>query len=143
MEIKETYGIEEPVNLALLSKYPDALSVEMKEADEDEIWALILAALNKALGSLMEMRLTEGEKLYQDITERLSAVGKTVEIIEGMAPEIIEVFRQKMMERMNEILSETMEVEESRILHEVAIYADKSNVTEEIVRLRSHLDQFE
>jgi len=141
MEIKETYGIEEPVNLALLSKYPDALSVEMKEADEDEIWALILAALNGALGSLMEMRLTEGEKLYQDITERLSAVGKTVEIIEGMAPEIIEVFRQKMMERMNEILSETMEVEESRILHEVAIYADKSNVTEEIVRLRSHLDQ--
>lgn len=141
MDIKETYDVKESVSLGLLSKYPDALTVEMKEADEDEMWALIENALSQAMTSLMEMRKTEGEKLHQDITERLASVDKTVNVIEGMAPEIIEVFRNKMMERMHEILSETMEIDENRILHEVAVYADKSNITEEIVRLRSHLEQ--
>jgi len=140
-QIKETYNIDEPLSLSLMAKYPDALIVEMKEADEDEIWNLISNALETGLESLMEMRMTEGEKLHQDIAERLATVGNTVKCIEAMAPEIIEAYRVKMMERMREILDEVIEVDESRILHEVAVYADKSNVTEEIVRLNSHLDQ--
>lgn len=141
LEIKETYGIEEPISLELLAKYPEAMNVEMKEANEDEIWALISKSLDDALVSLLEMRETEGNILYKDITSRLDEVGKIVEIIEGMAPEIIEIFRVKMMDRMKEILSDAIEIDENRILHEVAVYADKSNITEEIVRLRSHLDQ--
>lgn len=139
--IKERYGIADPISLSMLARYPDALKTESKESDEDAIWEALSEAANRAMEALMDMRLREGATLRNDIIERVGVIRKTAAEIDGFSPQILAAYRQKMTDRIREVLAETVELDEGRILHEVALYADKSNVAEEIVRLNCHLDQ--
>ncbi len=140
-EVKEKYDLTDDVKLSLLAKYPDAMTVEYEEADEEVIWSVLSKAVETAMESLMDMRRVEGEKLQIDIMERADAIKETVKSIDALGPEIIEAYKKKMVERIRELLDEAIEIDESRILHEVAIFADKTSVTEEIVRLDSHMEQ--
>jgi len=140
-EMKTRYGLDDPIGLSLMARYPDALKVESKETDEDALWAALSGATGAALTALIGMREREGQALKADILERIDVIRSAGKQIEQFSPQIIENFRQRMTERIREILSETVELDEARILHEVAIYADKSNIAEEIVRLNCHLDQ--
>lgn len=139
--IKDRYGIADPISLSLMARYPDALKTESKVSDEDTIWATLSDAAGNALDALMDMRQREGASLRTDIVERVAVIRKTAAEIDSFSPQILAAYRQKMMDRIREILADTVELDEGRILHEVAIYADKSNVAEEIVRLNCHLDQ--
>lgn len=139
--IKDRYGIQDPISLSMMARYPDALKTESKESDEDAIWETLSEAAANALEALMDMRSREGASLRTDIVDRVAVVRKTALEIDSFSPQILASYQQKMMERIREILADTVELDEGRILHEVAVYADKSNVAEEIVRLNCHLDQ--
>jgi len=139
--INARYGISDPITLSMLSRYPDALKTESKESDEETIWAALSEAAESALEALMDMRRREGATLRTDIMDRVNVVRATALEIDRFSPQILAAYRQKMTDRIREILADTVELDEGRILHEVAVYADKSNVAEEIVRLNCHLDQ--
>lgn len=139
--INERYGLKDPITLSMLARYPEALKTETRESDEDTIWEALSAATDNALEALMDMRRREGASLRGDIRDRVDVVRKTAVEIDRFSPQILAAYRQKMMDRIREILADTVELDEGRILHEVAVFADKSNVAEEIVRLNCHLDQ--
>lgn len=139
--IRSRYGITDPITLSMLARYPDALRTESRESDEDTIWNALSEAAENALEALMDMRRREGASLKTDILERVGVIRRTAAAINDFTPQILAAYRQKMTERVREILAETVELDEGRILHEVAVYADKSNIAEELVRLTCHLDQ--
>lgn len=141
--IRQRYGVSDPVTLSMLARYPDALRTESRESDEESIWEALSEAADGALEALMDMRKREGETLEADILERVGIIRNTAVLIDSYTPDILGAYRQKMIDRIREILDETVELDENRILHEVAVYADKSNIAEEIVRLNCHLDQVE
>lgn len=139
--MKERYGITESISLGLLARYPEGLSITYKEADEDTIWALLSEALDKALDALMVMREREGEQLADDVLGRVDTVQEILGKIEAQSPQLVEAYQARLTERIKELLSEASDIDEARIVHEVAIFADKTNIAEEIVRLRSHFVQ--
>lgn len=141
--MKSRYDLKEEINLGLLARYPDALSISYKEADEDTIWALLSEALDKALSALMEMRKKEGDQLAEDILGRVKAIQETLVKIEAQSPMLVESYQNRLTDRIKELLSDLADIDESKIAHEVAIFADKTNISEEVVRLRSHFVQIE
>lgn len=141
--MKARYELKEEINLGLLARYPDALSISYKEADEDTIWALLSEALDKSLAALMEMRKKEGDQLAEDILGRVKAIQETLMKIEAQSPMLVESYQNRLTDRIKELLSDLAEIDEAKIAHEVAIFADKTNISEEVVRLRSHFVQIE
>lgn len=123
-----------------LAKFPDVLTVEKKEEDQERLKELLLEALETALAGFNDMRETEGAKLAQDILSRGETIEALVGKVEERAPGIVADYRARLMARMSEVLQNT-QIDEGRILTEAAIYADKVAVDEETVRLRSHLSQ--
>lgn len=141
--MKERYSLTEELNLGLLARYPDALKISYKEADEETIWALLSEALDKALAALMDMRKKEGDQLAEDVLGRVKAIQETLIKIEAQSPMLVESYQNRLTDRIKELLSDLAEIDESKIAHEVAIFADKTNISEEVVRLRSHFVQIE
>ena len=123
-----------------LAKFPDVLTVEKKEVEQDRLKDLLLEALETALAGFNDMRETEGAKLAQDILSRGETIEALVGKVEERAPGIVADYRARLTARMSEVLQNT-QIDEGRILTEAAIYADKVAVDEETVRLRSHLSQ--
>ena len=136
-------GLKGEIDLQLISQMPDVLKTIPAEEKEEEILAAIFSAADKALESYDQMKITEGKKLVEDIVERGRLIRTTVISIEEYAPQVAENYKQKMKERIQELLGENATVPEDRILLEAAVFADKSNITEEIVRLKSHCQQLE
>jgi len=139
--MKERLDILDDISVSLLAKFPDVLKITPKEEDEQAVWCCLEKALMKALETLMEMRVAEGKKLAEDIFDRCDYILKIVKQIENRAPQVVFEYRQKLRERISELLEDNIEIDEQRLSMEVALFADKSNITEEIVRLKSHLSQ--
>lgn len=139
--IKERYSIKDDISLNMLIKNQDTLEIEFEESSEEEILEIIKSAVGQAIENLVKMRAVEGEKLKEDVIMRVDIIDKVVDEIEKLSPEILLAHKNKMIERINEIKEEGIELEDTRIAQEVAIFADKTNITEEIVRLRSHFKQ--
>lgn len=131
---KDTYY---PTDLA---RFPDVLTVEKKEEDPEQVKALLLEALDAALDDFDAMRETEGQKLVEDISARAETISALLSLVEERSPGIVADYRARLAAKLQEVLGNT-QIEESRILTEAAIYADKVAVDEETVRLRSHLSQ--
>ena len=126
-----------------IAKFPDVLKVEETSEDLEVLWPKLSEAIDQALGNLMAMRTAEGESLYRDLTARIERIRDLGAAIAVRAPAIVDEYREKLRERCREILSEVNAApDEGRLLQEVAIMADRTNITEELVRLESHLDQF-
>lgn len=140
--IKDKFELAEDVSLSLLAKSPDVISVEKKEEDMEIIWETLRRSLDEALTMFVDMRSREGLKLSKDILDRCRIILSKVNLIEERAPKLLEEYRDKIRQRVGEYLKE-VEIDEARLLNEVAFFADKSNTTEEVVRLRSHIEQFE
>ena len=141
-ELAQKYGISDDTSVSLLSKYPDIFKVSRPEIDEEKLWSEVTEVLNEALGKLVDMRQSEGIKLYEDISKRCETILGLVEEVEKISPQTVEEYRSKLTERIEEVLC-SVAVDEQRILTEAAIFADKIDVSEETVRLRSHFEQFE
>ncbi len=123
-----------------LARFPDVLTVEKKEEDPETLKAALLTALDLALVEFNDMRIREGRRLEQDILSRCERIEQLVEIVEERSPDTVSEYRAKLEARMREALS-GVQIDESRILTEAAIFADKVAVDEETVRLRSHIEQ--
>jgi uncharacterized protein (TIGR00255 family) len=121
-------------------RIPDAFTVVKKEIDEDEIWAAISEVATAALDKFVSMREVEGERLRNDILERLNSIEGGISMVEELSPKAVEKYRAKLLEKMREVIDGIV-VDEQRILLEAAIFAEKTAVDEETVRLRSHLEQ--
>lgn len=142
--IKKELDIEEKISLSTITRFPDIIKTTENEIDSDEIKNDLLSGLNSALKSLKDMRELEGRELVKDINNRLKILSGNIDIIEGLSSTVEEDYRQRLKLKMEEILkSFNVQPDEQRILQEAAIYADKSSITEEIVRFRSHILQLE
>jgi len=128
------------VYISDITRSPDVVHAEKKEIDSEALKIDLCAVLSGALADLNEMRKREGEKLYSDMTLRLDEIEKLTALVEEISPKTVEEYRKKLESRMSEIL-QTANIDESRILTEAALFADRVAVNEEIVRLRSHISQ--
>ncbi len=141
-EIKSRYEIRDDVTLSMLTRIQEGIDVSYLERGEEEYWAAIEPALNTAIERILEMRRQEGQKLKEDINEKTEHIRVILGKIELMSPQILEAYRIKMQDRVSELLKElNAEIDEIRLANELAIYADKTNINEEIVRIYSHLAQ--
>jgi len=139
-EMTEEYGLTGGVSAMDLTRFPDVLYAEKREADTEQLGGDISAILLEALCGFNEMREREGEKLSVDITERLNEIEKLTHIAEEASPRRAEEYRKKLEVRLQEVL-QTANIDEARILMEAAIFADRIAINEETVRLRSHIAQ--
>ena len=140
--IAQRYGMEQSVTPQQLLQMPDALAVDKEEADAEVLTAEVLDVLKQALNEHSAMRDREGKKLCEDIAYRAGLIRGYVDFVEQRSPVSVEEYRQRIAVRMEELLDGS-ELAQQRILNEAALFADKVAVTEEIVRLRSHLGQLE
>ncbi len=138
--IAESYGLTKDYGASFISRFPDVLVVKKAEEDEERIWQLVRSVTDEALEKFVAMRSAEGEKLYDDVYSRTSLILDSVAYIEQRSPETVREYNDKLVERVHELIGDVA-LDESRIIQEVAVYADKVAVAEETVRLRSHIDQ--
>ncbi len=131
-----------PADLTALSvaRFPDVLSVEKAEADQEKVTEGLTALMEQALEEYDAMRLREGEQLRQDVETRLATIESLVAVVEERAPETVEAYHQRLRQKLEAVL-EGKDIDEARIVTECAIFADHIAVDEETVRLHSHLSQ--
>lgn len=134
-------GLNDNLALSDIFRMTDAFTVIRTEADEEEIWAAVKSIAEQALEKFTEMREKEGEKLRADVLEKLANIERMTEEVEKQSPLTTEAYRKKLYDKMTEIL-EDKQIDEQRILTEAAIFAEKTAVDEETVRLHSHFKQF-
>jgi len=141
--ISERFGMPmESLGLIDVMRLPDAIAADKEEADADVISAQVAETLQKAIAEYNGMRETEGKRLCEDILLRAGLIRGYVDFVEQRSPDSVEEYRERIAQRMSEILDDA-EIAQQKILSEAALFADKVSVTEEIVRLRSHLKQLE
>lgn len=138
--LKERFTLPGEITPEVLARFPDVLTVTKAEEDVEAIAADICAVLDDALAAYNAMRTVEGEKLALDVGSRVDTIEETVGKVEVQSPQTVAAYRQRLEAKMQEVLQSTT-IDESRILTEAAIFADKVAVDEETVRLRSHLNQ--
>jgi uncharacterized protein (TIGR00255 family) len=122
-------------------RMPDAFTVEKNSPDEDALWEDVKAAANAALDEFLSMRKTEGERLALDISEKLDSIEAAVAKIEKLSPEGVSAYREKLFRKISEVVADR-KIDEARILTEAAVFAEKTAVDEETVRLKSHIAQY-
>ncbi len=137
----EKYGLDGDVSALSLVRFPEVLSTDKTDIGRDAVAGAISVVLREALAEFDAMRTREGEKLREDIEGKLNTLEGMVAAIEERSPQTVTEYREKLLAHMKEVL-EGAAVDESRILQEAAIYADKVAVDEEMVRLKSHIAQF-
>lgn len=141
-DMAQKYGLREDVSVTTLSRYPDVLTVRQVALDEETVWNAVQKVTNGALDQFIAMREREGARLREDVLSRGHTILKAVAVIEERSPQTVREHMEKVEARMRELLDGAA-VDESRLLTEAAIYADKIAVAEETVRLRSHIDQLD
>ena len=139
-QMAKDYGIREDISVSLLSRMPDVFTVDKPEGDEEQLLADLLGVVNLALERYDAMRSAEGKALENDLRSRGQTILSLVEQVEAGSGQTVEDYRTRLENKLKEVLANTA-IDESRILTEAAIFADKVAVDEETVRLRSHLDQ--
>lgn len=137
-QLSEELGVENDCKASRLASFPDVFTMEEESPDEEALWAGLSEALDKAATQMVEARTAEGEQLKEDLLKKLDGMLKLVEQIEARMPETTGRYQVRLEEKIRELLGNTS-FDESRILTEVALYADKICVDEETVRLRSHI----
>lgn len=139
--LSDSLGVSSNATAETFLRIPDVFSVEKAPEDNEAVTAAVLEALKSALDNFDAMRIAEGEKLALDLKEHLSFIENATAQIEKRSPQIVNEYRNRIEERMRDIL-QSATYDETRLLTEVAIFADKVNVNEETVRLKSHISQF-
>lgn len=137
-KMQEDFNIETKITAEALAKYPEVVTIEEVQQDEEVWWELLEAALRQAAEKFVETRTIEGANLKRDLLGKLDQMAADVAFIEERSPQIIAEYRNKLEEKVKEFLEDST-IEENRIAAEVTLYADKIAVDEEIVRLQSHI----
>ncbi len=141
--LKAAAEVQEPLQLGHFLHFSDLIVTQERETpDLEELWAVISQALLQALEVLEEMRRVEGAALAADLAVHLAAIRRDLEIISAQAPAIPQLWRERVTVRLSEILQESAPVDESRLAQEMALLAERRDVSEELARLESHVSQF-
>lgn len=140
-EISSQLELSAPVTAAQIASYPDVLKLNEENTDLEAAQPVLMQAMEQALESFVAMREAEGQNIQRDLLARIDTLENFVGELEKLAPEIVAAYRQRLENLLREYLAKE-DIEESRIIQEVALFTDKVNYTEETVRLRSHFDQF-
>lgn len=138
--IAAEHGLQNDVTALSVARFPDVLSVEKAEADQDALRAGLVALMDEALAEYDRMRLREGQKLREDVESRLVTIEALVTEVETHAPETVEAYHSRLRQKLESVL-EGKDVDEARVITECAVFADRVAVDEETVRLRSHIAQ--
>ena len=141
--MKKDYGLAGEIDISLLAGLPDVLRAVPDVEDEEEVTQAISRAAERAAESNDLMRIKEGERLCEDLRMRGKLIRELVEKISARAPQVEKEYVQKLEERIHELLDSEVEIPKERILTEAAIFADRANITEELVRLDSHMIQLD
>ena len=141
-DLRDAYGLKDDISVSLLSRMPDVFLVEKDPEDLETVAADLCQVLETALEDFDAMRIREGGKLAQDVRDRAAVIADLTGKVEERSPGIVADYRAKLESKLTDVLQST-QIDESRILTEAAIFADKVAVDEETVRLRSHLSQLE
>lgn len=141
-ELENLLGVNGADLLSLTAKFPDVLTAEKTQQEDAVIWAALLPALEAAITAFIQMRSAEGENLKQDILKKGAHIREIVEDVKEYAPLVVKEYQEKLQNRLTELL-EKPEIDAQRVAMEVAIFADKGCIDEELTRLDSHLLQLD
>ena len=136
--MSEKYNLKNDMTVGGLARFPEVITMDEVQEDEEELWHFIEEAMKVALEQFVNTRILEGENLKKDLLGKLDHMEELVAFVEKRSPEIMKEYRSKLESKVKELLGDTT-IDESRIATEVIIYADKICVDEETVRLRSHI----
>ena len=139
--IAETLGLESGLNAFSLARFPDVLTVERRELNKDKAAAALSEITAKAVEEFNDMREREGERLRRDMLGKLETIEGLVSVVEERSPQTVKEYRERLEARLRDILADRS-LDEQRVITEAAIFADRTAVDEETVRLRSHIAQF-
>lgn len=140
-QIKDKFDVIDDISVMNIAKFADVIKSEEKEEDEELLLSMFKKALEEALEKLKEMRNEEGKKLAEDVIMRCNLLKNYIDEIEKYSYNVVIDYKEKLNNRISEILENPSLIDENRLAQEVAIYADKSSITEEIVRFNSHIEQ--
>lgn len=138
-QMKDDFDLEDDVRLSMLARCPEVLSMEDKTMDEEELWKVLEKALRGAAEGFVKARSEEGERLRQDLMQKLDNMLELTAFITERSPQLIKDYRDKLEAKVKDLLGDK-QVDETRLLTEVTIFADKVCVDEELVRLKSHIE---
>lgn len=142
-ELASVLGLSADVSLRQIAAYPDVLKSEEVIEDAEQLWPKLADSLDSAIGNILQMRIREGTNIEKDLSQRLGIIAKHAAMIEERAPQIIAEYNDRLLTRLRETLALLgNQPDEARVLQEVACFAERTNFTEELVRLNSHFDQF-
>lgn len=138
--LRDKFSLKDDITVSLISRYPDVLKVEQAQEDEELLWSALKAAVINALDALVKMREIEGEGLKYVLLERADYIDSIVAEIAKRAPEVPKEYKLKLAARIKELLDQQT-IDENRLATEVALFADRCSIDEELVRLASHIGQ--
>lgn len=139
-KLKEKYNLADDISVSLVSRLPDVLRIEKNEDDEEQLWKVLYNALVIAISSLIQMREKEGNELRDSLFQKADNMQDIIKHISERSPEVVLEYKQKLENRIKDLLNQQT-IDENRIAMEVAIFADRCSIDEELVRLGSHLSQ--
>ena len=140
-EIAEATNLPYQINLTDVASYYGVMTAQKEESDLDELWETMRVAVKGSLKQLFDIRVTEGSKLAVDIESRLDILAGIREKILVRSPLVVADYREKLTQRIQDVLGE-VEIDQDKLLNEVAFFADKADIAEELTRLKSHFEQF-
>lgn len=140
-ELAQTLQTVYTTDIYRLASLPEVLSIEEEEMDVESLWPVMEIAVQSALHELTQMRKTEGERLSQDVLLRLSGLHSITEQVAARSPLVVSEYKERLQEKLSLMLAETG-IDETRLTMEIALFADRASIAEELVRLESHLEQF-
>lgn len=140
-KLRDEFGLKDDISVSVVAKNSEIFKAEQKEEDQEQIWLSVREVLSEAVSAFIAMREREGERIYKDLIERVEYMKQIASEIDERSPQTVAEYRQKLYGKVKELL-EDRTVDEGRLLTEVAVFADKVAVNEEIVRLSSHFDEF-
>jgi len=141
-DLAESLQIESNINIVDIFKLPEVFALEEDEEDIESIWSGVEEALTSSLQGLIDMRIREGQALAEDIRQRNQNILKTIDAIETRSPLVVSEHMERMKKRIQE-LNQDLAIDENRLLQEVAVFADRTSIAEELVRMKSHCSQME
>ncbi len=140
-ELRDKFGLKDDISVSNVAAYADIFKTERREDNEEEIWKLTKDVLEKAMTAFTEMREREGGRIEKDLRARIDYMKELAEKVDEYSPQTVKDYRDRLYAKIKELV-EDREIEETRLLTEVAIFADKVAVNEETVRLGSHFEEF-
>lgn len=140
-ELRDSFGLKDDITVSNVARFSDIFQSEKREEDEEEIWELVKTVMTEAMEEFITMRSNEGERIQKDLLQRVNYMQTLSDKIDERSPQTVREYSDRLYAKIKDILDDRS-IDETRIITEVAIYADKVAVNEETVRLGSHFSEF-